>query len=377
MKGLFFLFLSVISLLGEDFRLKVDGVEDEILVSLPEGHDASRSWPAVFYYHGTNGRPKTSLIRAHAGNEDWIVVGMGYAQRGTFQLTPAAMEAEVRVLKEVRAELQRRAGLDPARVYISGFSKGGWVTGLLLQKERSLAGGMILGAGHQHQLESETLPLTKDTPVYIGVGRDDLNYPAGLRALVFFRKLGAKVEMEAWRGTGHSFPRGGAKGLKDWLALRLGKEPDLDALEEELGAIVKMEDVFERWWNLVELSERPAVKASGVWALKVDALREEMEKEPEIQREVRILKESRRLLAKEIGKKTLKDLENVVAGYARIMESAAKSPQAVVAAKDYERAAEILDLAREEFGEPQPQPRKVEVKPETERRRIPANPLVR
>ena len=379
MKWWFFWLLGMSFVFGKNLTLEVEGVDDAILVSLPEGHDPAKSYPAVFYYHGTGGQPTTKLIRAHTGEKDWIVVGMAYAQRGTFQLTPAGMDEEIRVLKDVRSQLEQKAGLDPARIYVAGFSKGGWVSGLLLQKERSLAGGAILGAGHRFALETVPKPLAKDSPVFVGVGRYDGNYPFSLKALVFFRQLGAQVEMETWRGVGHSFPGVGSTGLKEWLALRVGKEPDLESLEEELGGIAQVENPFERWWSLNEFGERPFVVASPDLAAKVDGLREAMEEEPAIQREARILKESRRLLAKEIGKKTLPDLEAIVAGYGRIAESAKGSPQGEVAAKDYERVGEILVYAREEFGKQERSRPEVEVKPETgrERERSLRNPLVR
>ena len=143
--------------------------------------------------------------------------------------------------------------------------------------------------------------------------------------------------------------------------------------------IATVEDPFERWWSLLEFSERPFVSASPDLAVKVDGMRKAMEEEPPIQREARILKESRRLLAKEIGKKTLPDLEGIVAGYARIAETAKNSPQGEVAAKDYQRVGEILDYAREEFGKPETQKPETEVKPETGRGRERSlrNPLVK
>ena len=109
------------------------------------------------------------------------------------------------------------------------------MSGLLLQKERSLAGGAILGAGHRFQLEAVPKPLPKGTPIFLGVGRLDGNYPFSLKALLFFRKLGAKVEMETWRGVGHSMPGVGSTGLKEWLALRVGREPDLESLQRSWG----------------------------------------------------------------------------------------------------------------------------------------------
>jgi poly(3-hydroxybutyrate) depolymerase len=80
------------------------------------------------------------------------------------------MEAEVKVLRTVRDELVKRAGLDQRRVYVAGFSKGGWVSGLLLQKERWLAGAAILGAGHMYPLEAVPKPFGHEVPIFVGVG---------------------------------------------------------------------------------------------------------------------------------------------------------------------------------------------------------------
>ena len=145
--------------------------------------------------------------------------------------------------------------------------------------------------------------------------------------------------------------------------------------------ITKVEDPFEHWWSLNEFSERPFVvgESRPFWR-KWMTLREAMEEEPSIQREARILKESRRLLAKEIGKKTLPDLESIVAGYARIAESAKDSPQGEVAAKDYQRTGRDSRLcARGIWQAGNSERPEVEVKPETGtgRERFLKNPLVK
>ena len=351
MKSWCLLLFSAISLFSEDFTLRVEGIEDEILVSVPKNHEPGKTWPAVFYYHGTGGRPTTSLIRRHTGENDWIVVGMSYLQRGTFQLKPETMVAEVAVLEKVKKELQERVNLDPARVYVSGFSKGGWMAGLFLQSVPSLAGGAILGAGHKDQLVSEPLPLEDGTPIFVGVGRHDPNYPFGLKALIFFRGLKGQVEMEAWPGLGHSFPREGSTGLREWFDMRLGREPKKEGLEKELAEILSKKDEFKRWWSLIEFYERPFVKALPEFAEQVKQARMKQEvKSPRLAREARILKESRRLLTGEIGLKTLESLEEIVAGYARIVEAAGESPQGRVAEKDHARASEILVYARKEYG---------------------------
>ena len=377
MRVLILLLFSVAFLRGEDFRISIEGVEDEAVVSLPENHEVGKSWPAVFFYHGTNGRPDTSLMRAHTEGKDWIVVGMPYAQRGTFQLTPEGMEAELAIFRKVRAELQKRANLDPKRIYVSGMSKGGWVSELLLQKERSLAGAAILAAGHMSQLDANLKAVPTETPVFLGVGRLDQNYPFSLRARIFWRKLGAQVEMETWRGLGHSFPRSGSEGLKEWLAMRIGRRGDKQELQAELSEILDREDEFERWWGLVEFGERPFVKADEDMLAKVKTGRSELEKKDAIAREARILKESRRLLALEISKKTLSTLEEIVAGYDRIAKAADGTPQGEVAEEDHKRVSRILELAREQYGKQEAPEQKRTIRPPNDGRRFPVNPLVR
>lgn len=384
MKSCLLLLLSAFSLIAEDLTLKLDGIEDEIVVSLPENHNSEQNWPAILYYHGTNGRPQTQLMRSQTGNEDWIVVGMAYAQRGPFQLTPEGMNAEIAVLKKVVAELKKKVNLDPTRVYASGFSKGGWMSGLLLQKERSLAGAVILGGGHLDRLPSAPKTLPTDTPVFIGVGREDRNYPASIRALVFFRKLGAKIDFESWDGLGHSFPRAGSASLKEWLILRSGKQQDRKELDTELAKMTALPDKVTRWWSLLKFSERPFVSLEPELQAEVKATLAKLEEDPAIAREARILKESRRLLGKETSKISLETLEEVVAGYERIVKFAQDSPQRSAASSDYERASEVLGYARKEYEAQLERAQEIEVKPETgrgfgngTRRGFLRNPLVR
>jgi predicted esterase len=369
----------VLSAAEVDRRLPLDGVADEILVSLPSNHEEGGQYPAVFFYHGTSGRPQVSLIRGHTGDEDWIVVGMAYAKRGLLKLTPAGMDAEQRLFREVRDRLQAEVGLDPERVYVSGFSKGGWMSGLLLQKEKGVAGAAILGAGHRHRVQGVPRPLSKGTPVFIGVGRWDRNYPFSLKAYRFFEKAGARVEMETWRGLEHEFPDWGSPGLKEWFLLRNDKEPDLAVMEEDFINILALEG-FERWWQLLQFRKRPYVQAAGGWVEKVDAARREMEQSDEaIAREARILQLSRRTLARELEDKTLQDIEEIVASYATIMESGGDSPQVATAGKDYHRVGAILDAARQQMEELEKQRKEIESENRgTDRqRRIGGNPLVR
>jgi len=362
-----------------DQRIKLDSVEDEILVSLPDNHKAGGHYPAVFFYHGTGGRPQVSLMRGHTGGKDWIVVGMAYAKRGLLTLTPATMDAEQRVFRDVRDRLAKEAGLDPARVYVSGFSKEGWMSGLLLQKEKGVKGAAILGAGHRHRVQRVPRALPDDTPVFIGVGRFDNNYPFSLKAERFFKQAGAKVEMETWHDLDHEFPDWGSPGLKEWLTLRNGGAPDTAVLQEEFVNILALDD-FPRWWELLQFQERPYVQASEEWFQKVVTTRQEMEKNNEaIAREAKMLQLSRRTLARELEEKTFEDLEEIAASYATIVRSGGKSPQVKTAKRDYQRLNKILDSAREQLEELEKRRKEIENenRERTRQRPIERNPLIR
>jgi len=359
---------------GED--LQVEGLPVPVEVSLPENHDPSKKWPAVFYYHGSGGRPSTKMIRQHAGPEDWIVVGMTYTFDGAFTQTPENLEKELKVLRRVRDQLAREQGLDPKRLYVSGFSQGGWVSGLFFQAERSLAGAVILGAGHLREAAPKTAAFPPGTPLFVGVGRLDGNYPFALKARLFYGKLGVSVNMETWQDLQHEFPTGGSPGLKEWFALRNGGKPAADAFESEFAEIGKLQPL-DQWWKLLEFRERPSVTAPGQpWKETVAKRIAELEQDPAVARETKIFKRHRNLLADEINAKTLPELVKVNNAYVQLAGQAGDSPQAQLVVHDAQRVAKLLETNRDQTPPPEA-PKPITPPFPRQDRGIPRNPLVR
>ena len=364
----------ILSARAED--LQVEGLPVPVEVSLPENHDPSKKWPAVFYYHGSGGRPSTKMIRQHAGPEDWIVVGMTYTFDGAFTQTPENLEKELKVLRRVRDQLAREQGLDPRRLHVSGFSQGGWVSGLFFQAEPSLAGAVILGAGHLREAAPKTAAFPPGTPLFVGVGRLDGNYPFALKARLFYGKLGVSVNMETWQDLKHEFPTGGSPGLKEWFALRNGGKPAADAFESEFAEIGKLQPL-DQWWKLLEFRERPSVTVPGQpWKESVAKRIAELEQDPAVAREAKIFKRHRNLLADEINARTLPELVKVNNAYVQLAGQAGDSPQAQLVVHDAQRVAKLLETNQART------PPAVAPKPITppfpkQDRGIPRNPLVR
>lgn len=346
-------------------------------LSLPENHDPAKKWPAVFYYHGTDGRPSTKMIRQHAGPRDWIVVGMTYTRPGQFKYTPENLKRELTVLRRVRDGLAEKHGLDPARLYVSGFSMGGWMSGLFLQADRSLAGAAILGAGHLTAVSPKPAPYPAGTPVFLGIGRDDGNYPFALKARLFYGKLGASVSMETWPDLGHTFPAAGSIALKEWFALRNGGRPDEEALGAELAAIGKLAPL-EQWQALLEFRERPYVAGSPAWKETVAKRIAALEAGPAVAPEAQLFKRHRRALADEVNAVTLPDLVKAHNAYAELAKQAAGSAQEKYIAADLQRVSKLLESFEAQRAEKEQERPPVEV-PEAPvpDRRIPRNPLVR
>lgn len=356
--------------------MQVEGLAVPVEVSLPENHDPAKKWPAVFYYHGTGGHPSTKLIRQHTGPKDWMVVGMTYTFPAAFTQTPENIGKELVILRRVRDRLAKEQGLDPKRLYVSGFSQGGWMSGLFFQAERSLAGAVILGAGHMKEAAPKTPPFAADTPLFIGVGRLDGNYPFALKARLFYGKLGASVNMETWGDLKHEFPTGGSPGLKEWFVLRNGGKPDADAFESEFAEIGKLQPL-DQWWKLLELRERPSVTAPGQpWKETVAQRIAELEQDPAVAREAKIFKRHRQLLADEINAVTLPELVKVNNAYVQLAQQAGASPQAALVVTDAQRVAKLLELNKDQ-APPPAAPKPVAPSFPKDDRGIPRNPLVR
>ena len=358
--------------------MKVEGLARPVEVSLPGNHDPTKKWPAVFFYHGMGGHPTTRMIRDHTGPRDWIVVGMTFSFDGQFKYTPDNLKKELAILHSVRDQLAAKQGLDPSRLHVSGFSQGGWVSGMFFQADRSLAGAAILGAGHMDSISPKPAPYAPGTPLFLGVGRLDGVYPFALKARLFYGKLGAGVTMETWSGLKHEFPKGGSPALKEWFALRNGGEPDGGALESEYQTISKLPPM-EQWEALLEFRERPYVNAPGQpWPDTIRAKLAELEGTPDVAKESKVFTRHRQLLAAEINMRSLEDLSKAKVGYDVLVLEAGDSPQVPLIAADRQRVTALLEsFEAQRANRPAPEGKPVSPSFPRNDRGIPRNPMVR
>lgn len=359
-------------------QLQIDGLSAPVELSLPSNHDPSKSWPAVFFYHGMGGHPTTNMIRQHTGTKDWIVVGMSYIKPGTFTFTPENLKNELEMMHKVRDLLAKTKGLDPKRVYVSGFSMGGWMSDMIFQADRTLAGAVIMGAGHMYEVTDKPAPYRPDTPLFLAVGRLDGNYPFSLKAKLFYGKLGTTIRMETWEKQGHAFPKEGSPGLKEWFALRNGGTPDEAALVAENEKIGKLPPLAQ-WRALLEFRERPYVNVAGSkWPELIKGRIAELEKTAEVAPEAKAFLRHRQLLAEEINAKTLPDLAKVQKGYAALAPEAGNGDEAALIVEDLKRVTALVESFEKQRAEREAQqPKPIEPNMPKSDRGIPRNPLIK
>lgn len=378
-------------------ELEFPGLRERIEVFLPENHDPSKKHPTLFWYHGAGGKPDTSMMRHHTRDRDWIIVGMTYYQKGSYQLSPQSLNKTRTLFQSVQQHLKGKYGLDPARCYVGGFSKGGWVSDLLIQSEPGLAGAAIFGAGHIDQIKSKPSRHRRNKPLLVGIGRKDGNYPFALQAILFHRKLGAHTTLETWLDLAHAFPENGSHALHQWLALQAQTAQSqaslLKTAKQEMQQALKASSELAplpRWNRLRHLRNLPYSELLGeAWISKLDQQISELASTEPVKSEARALVAHRKATQLEIKANTLDNMINAQTAYQKVASQYQHTRQGQLANFDQNRCGvriqHFIKLQKTQGSEDSPSApsddrRKnamPEVKPPTNKRRVPNNPLIR
>ncbi|MBT8036741.1 MAG: hypothetical protein KJO21_04265 [Verrucomicrobiae bacterium] len=390
MRWLIFLIFLPVMCSAKSVELGFPGLEHRVQVVLPDDYDPTKKYPAVFYYHGMGREPDTSLMRGHVDGREWIVVGMTYYQQEGFTYTAEALKKERVLLRSVRMHLAESRGLDPKRCYVAGFSKGGWLVDLLLQVEPSLAGGVILGAGHLYKAGGRSAARKSEgRSVFVGVGRLDGNFPYALRALVYHRSLGARTTFDLWHGLKHVLPKEGSTALQQWLSLRVHSEKKLQAVarKEMLAEVNDADklDPYRQWVRLRQLQDYPYSQILGdTWKKSLQGEMATLEAVPPVQVEAGFLQSHRKLLIQEIKENTVSGMAKIKVGYQELIQKAPHAKQAELARHDHLRVQKLYHQFQQQDAAgkggvkmPSVGTDPIAPKDPERKRRVPGNPLLR
>jgi len=195
-------------------RFAGGGGEQQAWITAPT--DAGR-YPAIIMYHGRNGV-----------NDPYLEVGVRYAEEGIVSMavdyfTQTEQPTNVESLQTLEAAidiLKREPSVDPDRIVMSGYCKGGGLTYLGLGNVAGFAAGVVYHGGLFVAEKSAGFPespadaaLRIDVPIIILHGMSDpgVKIESVYELTRKLNELGKHVEIKAYWGPRHAFtlPGGG------------------------------------------------------------------------------------------------------------------------------------------------------------------------
>ncbi len=176
------------------------------VVYVPHEYDATKAWPLIVFLHGAGERGDDGLMPTE--------VGLGSAIRRHVERFPCVVvmpqcpdgmywDKAFRDIDEAIARTEIEYAIDPARVYLTGISMGGYATWIYgaAQADRFAALLPICGGG-----KIEDAPALATLPIWAFHGdKDETVLPEESRKMVHaVKKAGGKAWYTEYHDIGHN-----------------------------------------------------------------------------------------------------------------------------------------------------------------------------
>ncbi len=217
------------------YKLEAPEAKSVFFVWIPHDYTPDRSWPVIFCWYTGAGTGWPFHQVTHG--QGFIIVSMYYTPSGYPRLHHGRqwIRAEKALFLETLKVTSSHLNVDPELVFMGGYSKGGYHTGIIGEQVLdSLAGLIIMGAGRYAIVKKDTAsrtryvtydhyPLSKKgirgKRIFIGVGEHDAANQRARLGAQLYGDWGADVTFEEWPGVGHMIntPVFPSKMLHNWL----------------------------------------------------------------------------------------------------------------------------------------------------------------
>jgi predicted esterase len=192
---------------GKEARLDAGKVAGEILVYVPSDYNNDCNWPAIFYYHGQDGKLGTKWLQTATGGKGFVIVSLEFSPTTSEQVNRAQymayVEREIKNLASVRHFLQGKLKIDPKMTVLAGVSRGGWLAADIFSIRPQLGAAVVITcAGFHPGLAEETVSYTGKY-VYVGAGEKDQNLEPAKKAAKYFESRNAETTFEIYGNLGH------------------------------------------------------------------------------------------------------------------------------------------------------------------------------
>ena len=210
---------------------KVEGYPNTYVLGQPSGYNAGRKWPLLILLHGSGDRAENMvpIWRTAELTKNVIVCALN-------SRNPQGWDGEdEKAILALVPQLSKELSVDPAQIWLGGFSAGGFMTAAVeVQHHKLFAGAIIMGSGdpYARQFKDDYKVAAQTGHFYLFVGEKDPNNPVMKQTDKNLESLGCKHKkfVEA-PGIGHTYRSQDVQEIGKWL---VGAIQDV-AVSSELG----------------------------------------------------------------------------------------------------------------------------------------------
>lgn len=202
---------------GQAKDRKVEGFPNTFVVGPPSGYAPARKWPLLLLLHGSGDRAENmfQFWRTAELTKNVFVVAVN-------SRNPQGWDGEdEKAILALIPQLGKEFALDPAQVWIGGFSAGGFMAAAIeAQHHKTFAGAILMGSGDvyaQRFPEGYKAAALADH-FYLFVGEKDPNQPVMKQTDKNLETYGCKRKkyVEA-PGIGHTYRPQDVQEIGKWL----------------------------------------------------------------------------------------------------------------------------------------------------------------
>jgi predicted peptidase len=192
--------------------------EVSYLVYLPREYSSRKQWPLLLYLHGSGERGDDLQRLRRNGPPALIDNGRHLPLVVVSPQCPKDMHWDSAQLLALLDKLEEKFSIDPARIYVTGYSMGGWGVWNLANAAPERFAAIVPVAGSAEGAQPERL---LHLPIWAFHGAEDCTVPPGScqNIVEAIRNLGGNARLTLYENQGHNignatFPR---DDLWQWL----------------------------------------------------------------------------------------------------------------------------------------------------------------
>jgi predicted esterase len=210
---------------------RVDGHPNTYVLGLPSGYNAARKWPLLILLHGSGDRAENMfpLWRTAELTKNVIVVAVN-------SRNPQGWDGDdEKAILDLIPQLSKEHSVDPAQLWLGGFSAGGFMAAAVeVHYHKLFAGAIIMGSGdvYAQRFKDDYKIAAAEGHFYLFVGEKDPNNPVMKQTDKNLDSYGCKDKkfVEA-PGIGHTYRPQDVQEIGKWLVTAIQKV----AITSELG----------------------------------------------------------------------------------------------------------------------------------------------